>query len=648
MGDGYDVPMQEYGAPDGNDSMSRWPQTESFQMDLESSDDEQDNASTSASLRSDDEVMEMLRSPEGRIKGSKRTGPSQSQHTNGSFVKHKRKRNSTSDVSDNEDVSDTSTGCSEPERELGGSISRAARMRAASTEDDGIRSSSSSSSSSSDYDEPDKSTYTKEQPAHSAFRNGKSGKSFVTASRGEAYLHAMSRPAKNSNKKLSDTFTIHKPFTQKSLLAALSKADSASGSTTGGMASHTQQQLQDIENAYRNFFQQWSFELAEGFSVLLYGLGSKIRVLEAFGKHLVQKERRKHNQAHRRGKVIIIRGFMAALSLDQLLRSLEEALLPAGMLDEAARQGKSAAKLDQRLSSLLSYLTSRACPWTTDRPIWLIVHNIDGVALRPFRAQNILSSLAACPAVRVLASFDHVKAPILMTTFTARSRSRFGTPPLDQQDDSGAVHLSDDESPRQTQTKRHRGFNAIYHHIPTWQPYTVESLLSGALASVVPPAVFMSDAHITASAMNGAGRGSSEDRAKAAYFVLASLPQKSKRVFRTLAERQMALMSTASSAASNGVDVERTPTYATSYATLFAIARDELFLGNVIQLEALLREFRDHHVVLSSLNRPEGNVEDGDGVSDRDRAEAGQRAGEWLWIPIDKEDLEELLERLQT
>lgn len=47
-----------------------------------------------------------------------------------------------------------------------------------------------------------------------------------------------------------------------------------------------------------------------------------------------------------------------------------------------------------------------------DDRLYLIIHNIDGIMLRSSKAQNVLASLAAIPNIRVIASVDHINAPL--------------------------------------------------------------------------------------------------------------------------------------------------------------------------------------------------------------------------------------------
>lgn len=47
-----------------------------------------------------------------------------------------------------------------------------------------------------------------------------------------------------------------------------------------------------------------------------------------------------------------------------------------------------------------------------DDRLYLLIHNIDGIMLRSNKVQNVLASLAAIPNIRILASVDHINAPL--------------------------------------------------------------------------------------------------------------------------------------------------------------------------------------------------------------------------------------------
>ena len=47
-----------------------------------------------------------------------------------------------------------------------------------------------------------------------------------------------------------------------------------------------------------------------------------------------------------------------------------------------------------------------------EEELYLIIHNIDGPMLRNERAQMTFSLLAQAPSIRIVASIDHINAPL--------------------------------------------------------------------------------------------------------------------------------------------------------------------------------------------------------------------------------------------
>jgi origin recognition complex subunit 2 len=72
-------------------------------------------------------------------------------------------------------------------------------------------------------------------------------------------------------------------------------------------------------------------------------------------------------------------------------------------------QGPKGTVQDQ-LSLIHAYFTkeSRKVP-----NLVLLIHNIDGPSLRNAKAQSLLSVLADTPNIRLIASIDHINAPLL-------------------------------------------------------------------------------------------------------------------------------------------------------------------------------------------------------------------------------------------
>lgn len=45
-------------------------------------------------------------------------------------------------------------------------------------------------------------------------------------------------------------------------------------------------------------------------------------------------------------------------------------------------------------------------------PIFIIINSIDGIALRGSKQQNILSKVAELPNIHIIATVDHINAPL--------------------------------------------------------------------------------------------------------------------------------------------------------------------------------------------------------------------------------------------
>jgi len=101
----------------------------------------------------------------------------------------------------------------------------------------------------------------------------------------------------------------------------------------------------------------------------------------------------------------------------------------------------------------------------------------------------------------------------------------------------------------------------------------------------------------------------------AAQHVLAAVTDKAKRLFALLGRKQLEAIEESSSG-NEDAGAFALQRYAMSYNLLFAAARDDFIATNDTALRALLGEFRDHGLIVSSSNGAEG--------------------GESLWIPLPK------------
>lgn len=174
-----------------------------------------------------------------------------------------------------------------------------------------------------------------------------------------------------------------------------------------------------LETLHAESFPQWAFELSQGFSICLYGFGSKRRLLHKLAKHLHSRRRKPKTD-----KIVIVNGYAPATTLREILSSVGSAIEPAHRIP-----------LSQP-SSMVQHITSQLS--TTSSTITIIINSIDAPPLRKSGHQAILAQLAAHPQIQLVCSVD--------------------TPDYSLLWDIGV----------------RSAFNFLFHDCTTFAPYTVE------------------------------------------------------------------------------------------------------------------------------------------------------------------------------
>ncbi|RYP29133.1 hypothetical protein DL767_006903 [Monosporascus sp. MG133] len=148
-----------------------------------------------------------------------------------------------------------------------------------------------------------------------------------------------------------------------------------------------EEDIEFLQSIHIESFPQWQFELSQGFSVCLYGYGTKRSLLNKFAQHVYDKS--PDREAH---KIVIVNGYIHRTSLREILGTIASAVdrshkLPAG---------NPSAMLDN-LTALLSSHGVR---------VTVILNSIDAHPMRRAGVQPVLAQLAAHPSVQLICSAD--------------------------------------------------------------------------------------------------------------------------------------------------------------------------------------------------------------------------------------------------
>ncbi|KAJ4988653.1 origin recognition complex subunit 2 [Stagonosporopsis vannaccii] len=150
-------------------------------------------------------------------------------------------------------------------------------------------------------------------------------------------------------------------------------------------------------------FDQWVFELDEGFNVCLYGYGSKRTITERFAAHLY---RHILAMASFKGSKIaptiaVINAYAAGTTMKEILTAVALSVMSAS------------TKLPNQLTVLLDFVLDFLSVNAPPRPISVIINSIDSPYLRKSPAPSMLARLATHPSINLLCTADTPSFPLL-------------------------------------------------------------------------------------------------------------------------------------------------------------------------------------------------------------------------------------------
>ncbi|CAH3177796.1 unnamed protein product [Porites lobata] len=145
----------------------------------------------------------------------------------------------------------------------------------------------------------------------------------------------------------------------------------------------------DLYHKLQNLFDKWMFHLRNGFNILLYGLGSKRVLLDQFRSSKLSSYLQ-----------IVVNGYFPSLTIKSVLNLITEEVL--------MHDGSFKSVTDQ-----CDYIKHSLSNNKNAEELFLVIHNIDGSMLRAKKTQTLLSLLAEVDNLHIIASIDHINAPLI-------------------------------------------------------------------------------------------------------------------------------------------------------------------------------------------------------------------------------------------
>ncbi|XP_047493547.1 origin recognition complex subunit 2-like [Penaeus chinensis] len=155
-----------------------------------------------------------------------------------------------------------------------------------------------------------------------------------------------------------------------------------------GISSSHHQERQALLEEHLQMFPRWMTYLCEGFSIFLYGLGSKKMLISQFQEQYLM------DFDH-----IVDKASSNTYTKKNILNNITEDIMEhKGSFHSAQEQ--------------IGFIQNYYAKADAD-PLFIIIHNLDGPMLRGEKTQAAISQLATAPKIHLLASIDHINAPLV-------------------------------------------------------------------------------------------------------------------------------------------------------------------------------------------------------------------------------------------
>ncbi|KAF1935810.1 ORC2-domain-containing protein [Clathrospora elynae] len=330
-----------------------------------------------------------------------------------------------------------------------------------------------------------------------------------------------------------------------------------------------------LQELHGRAYHQWMFELDEGFNICLYGYGSKRVITERFTAHLYRHLLESAPYQGTKKTPKIV--VINGYSAGTTMKDV--------LMTIASAMVPAGLKMPNQPAALLDFLLDHLSTHPSAHPLPVILNSIDSPYLRKSPAPSMLARLAAHPSINLVCTADTLNFPLLW--------------------DVGL----------KTQYK------LLFHDATTFATYDAE------IDTVETVNDLLGRSGRRVGGRDGVG------------FVLRSLPEQARGLFRILVMEQMALSliegadfeqydePTATAKSKKMVPVKNVPesSQGVEYRVLYHKAVEAFVCTSEVSFRTLLKEFHDHQMIES-----------------RKDAMGTER----LWVPFRQEELEGLAEDL--
>lgn len=308
----------------------------------------------------------------------------------------------------------------------------------------------------------------------------------------------------------------------------------------------------ELGKLHQSLYHQWCFELAYGFSLNFYGIGSKIKViLDFIENYFISWYEEKMQIEDKFPEILIVNGYNSAVKFKRVLHDIVSVFIPP---EKAKQENINFPKhVSETVPFLVNFLEQkRTSNEDVIRPqLILVIHNIDGESFRSDKVQSLLSRLCSVPEIWLISSTDNINVSLLWDL------------------------------------SKLNNYNFVWHDLSTYEPYFVELSFKDVLNT---------------------GKSKKFVGVKGAQHVLNSLTSNAKMIYKILLAKQLDILKNMPTTKSGGAgSLKGSPKSAVDFKDLYKTCLEEFVTSNEVTFRTMLREFIEHKMCI--LTRNEFGVE---------------------------------------